>query len=317
VNRSKGVRAWNDRLHHSEDSEESCGPDEVKRVKLPCELGVACADSRDFDLMRDSGVKKKFDEVVKVPGGPSSRKKTAQFLDRSQGHLTPSSPNIHLHSETASHHPSRYNPDALQQWSSAYGDVFTLSRLMELAGADLDKSFNMENWTTRESGTVLEVSAVYSNLHAWISSFGYKDVNYYYRVKELPLPYVSRKHLAEVQPPDFPETRRYEIQHGTMIWFRFVGEFGNFKTTYLLIYLVTAFALIGAASAATDFIAIYIHKRKNNYFNLKYQISGDFSEFWQCPKCSYWNSKLHSKCEQYAMWEDSEGAARCCEPRPT
>merc|ERR1719352_980232 len=102
-----------------------------------------------------------------------------------------------------------------------------------------------------------------------------------------------------------------------MIWFRVVGQFGNFQVTYLLIYLVTAFALIGAASSVTYLIAIYVHKRKNNYFNLKYDISGDFSKMWQCPKCEYWNSKIHATCQQYAMWENCEEAQRCGEPQPS
>jgi len=194
--------------------------------------------------------------------------------------------------------------------------VFKLDRLMELAGTDLDKNFNMEGWSTRESGTVLEVSVVYTNLHSWTSTFGYKDVDYYYRVKELPLPYVSRKQLATEQPADYPETRRYEIRHGILIWFRVVGEFGNFSRTYLLIYLVTAFALVGAASSITDLIAIYVHTRKHNYFNLKYEISGDFHDMWQCPKCRYWNSQLHDKCQSYEMWEDGSEAPRCEEPKP-
>jgi len=204
-----------------------------------------------------------------------------------------------------------------QQWASAYGDVFTLARLMELAGADLDNSFNFDGWSTREGGTVLEVTAVYSNLYPIWSTLGYKDVKYFYQVKELPLPYVSRKQLAVVQPADYPETRRYEVQHGIMIWFRVGGQFGNFKTTSLLIYLVTAFALIGAAGSVTDLIAVYVHPRRNNYFNLKYETSGHFNKMWECPKCEYWNLNQHAKCEQYPMWENSEEAERCGEPKPS
>lgn len=315
---------WNARLQHSESSESKCEGPNVKHVKLPCADGVPCRQRRDFDLLHDTGVKKTMDEAHKVIHGlRPGQKKSTKFMS-SQGHLgvfaDPSSPEpSERHLNSISGEPIKHDQqdfhEGQSQWTSAYGDVFKLDRLMELAGTDLDKNFNMEGYSTRESGTVLEVSVVYTNLHPFLSTFGYKDVDYYYRVKELPLPYVNRRQLSQQQPPDFPQTRRYEIRHGIMIWFRVVGEFGNFSRTYLLIYLVTAFALIGASTGITDVIAIYVHKRKNNYFNLKYEISADFSDMWQCGKCDYWNSQLHAECQGYAMWENSQEATRCSAPK--
>jgi hypothetical protein len=345
VRAANSTHDWADRLQHSESATAQCAEGNVRKVKLPCQEGVACRQRRDFDFMYDTGanhVVKTADDSIKglkdIVKNPTSRKKgQAKKPEFLQHHLGVSSllghhqsPNAsQLSSSSSSTSAQKVSPerkwgrdksddhDADGQYASAYGDVFTLQRLMELAGADLENSFNMDGWSTRESGSVLEVSIVYSNLHRFFSSFGYKEVNYQYRVKELPLPYVSRRGLAQVQPADYPETRRYEIRHGIMIWFRVVGQFGNFQVTYLLIYLVTAFALIGAAGSVTDLIAIYVHKRKNNYFNLKYDISGDFSKMWQCPKCEYWNSKIHATCQQYAMWENSEEAQRCGEPQPS
>lgn len=353
VSNASGRRLWADRLQHSEDAEVKCAEADVRLVEFPCQKGVNCRQKEAFDFMHHSGVKsalkkteksiddsigglEELERKIRRPRDKGGEGKKATFLQ-------PEAENVQLHVQnsgsTSSSTPQADVKDSLkafpdpqlpkwlkahkpppgeidqQQWQSAYGDVFTLQRLMELAGSDLDNSYNMDGWTTRESGSVLEVSVVYSNLHPYISTFGYKEVDYYYRVKELPLPYMSRRQLAKVQPPDFPETRRYEIRHGILIWFRVVGQFGNYNNTYFLIYLVTALALIGAANSITDFIAIYIHKRKNNYFNLKYEVSGDFSRMWQCPKCSYWNTDMHDECQQYDMWENSEQSTRCGEPK--
>lgn len=306
---------WPDRLQHSQVGEAECDSSSAIHEKLPCAPGVMCRQRRAFDWAHDTGVNQVMsdtEETLRPATGSQRKRKSTQFL-RAQDHLSVSGPlgvssdlpllETHL---LANH----------QQYTSAYGDVFKLDRLMELAGTDLDLNFNMDGWSTRESGTVLEVSVVYKNMHPFYSTFGYKEPEYFYRVKELPLPYVSRRQLAVEQPSDYPETRRYEIRHGIMIWFRVVGEFGNFSGTYLLIYLVTAFALIGAASSITDFLAIYVHKRKNNYFNLKYEISGDFSDMWQCPECAYWNSQVHGECQSYPMWKSRDEAPRCGTPMP-
>merc|ERR1740138_539700 len=87
-------------------------------------------------------------------------------------------------------------------YSNAWGDVFSLSELLELAGVDLDKDVNMDGWSAREAGIALEVSAVYHNLSPILSSFGYRPVRYQYEVRELMLPYVSRTQMSSVQPDD-------------------------------------------------------------------------------------------------------------------
>jgi len=308
---------WKERARHGANGEDRCDGGHVTYESIPCAPGQSCAQRRGFDFMHHTGARETIDatrDAIRGVLGHESRRKSTKFLGESRGHLgVESSDPSDLGIGTA---PPASKGMVGNQWSSAYGDVFKLDRLMELAGADLDSNFNIDGWSTRESGTVLEVSAVYSNLHRFLSTFGYMDVDYFYRVRELPLPIVSRRALAAEQPADYPETRRYEIRHGIMIWFRVVGEFGNFSSTYLLIYLITALALIGAASTTTDFVAMYIHTRKNNYFNLKYEISSDFSEMWQCPKCQYWNSQIHDKCQSYPMWQNSEESPRCGTPMP-
>lgn len=201
------------------------------------------------------------------------------------------------------------------EYTSPWGDVFKIGRLMELAGADLDRDYNFDGWTTRQSGTVLEVRVVYNNLYPFLSSFGYKQVEYHYEVTELPLPYMSRTELADRQPPDYPETRIYENRHGILVWFKVSGTFGVFNIAYLLLMLVTAFALFATASAITDFVSMYLHPRKENFFHLKYEVSPDFSDLWQCQTCGYFNWPKDQVCQGVPQWSCPKDTPVCGAPR--
>merc|ERR1712046_472480 len=110
----------------------------------------------------------------------------------------------------------------------------------------------MDGWTTRQGGTTLEVHAVYNNLYPIKSSFGYREVEYHYEVRELMLPYVSRWQLSTVQPPDYPVTRRYEVKYGLHITFSVAGSFGSFNILYFIINLTAAFALLTSATTVID-----------------------------------------------------------------
>merc|ERR1719223_100402 len=95
--------------------------------------------------------------------------------------------------------------------------------------------------------------------------------------------------LAQEQPADYPKTRKYEIRHGVMVWFKVSGTFGVFNVVYLLLMLVTAFALFATATTITDLFSLYVHPRKDNFFHLKYEVSTDFSDTWTCEHCGYSN----------------------------
>jgi len=202
------------------------------------------------------------------------------------------------------------------EYTSPWGDVFKIGRLLELAGADMDKDFNFDGWTTRQSGTVLEVRVVYNNLYPFLSSFGYKQVEYHYEVTELPLPYMSKTELAETQPPDYPETRIYELRHGVLIWFKVSGTFGVFNIAYLLLMLVTGFALFATAAGITDFVSLYLHPRKENFFHLKYEVSPDFSDLWKCETCGYFNWPKDDTCRGIPQWACPKETPVCGARRP-
>mmetsp|Transcript_11791 Transcript_11791/g.21997 ORF Transcript_11791/g.21997 Transcript_11791/m.21997 type:complete len:565 (-) Transcript_11791:20-1714(-) len=204
-------------------------------------------------------------------------------------------------------------------WSTAYGDVITLGKLLQLAGVDLDRDFSVDEIPTRYSGTIIEVQVIYSNLQQFLSTFGMSQVQYTYRVSERKLPYVSKESLAPGQPKDYPQSRRYLMQAGILLNFEVTGEFGIFNIVHLVIMLTTALALVGTAKQMTDLFAIYLHPLQNNYFHMKYDVSPDFSEMWQCPKCEYLNVSSCNSCQGIPKYHSRFETPMCGErksPRP-
>mmetsp|Transcript_73681 Transcript_73681/g.193313 ORF Transcript_73681/g.193313 Transcript_73681/m.193313 type:complete len:617 (-) Transcript_73681:73-1923(-) len=211
---------------------------------------------------------------------------------------------------------SSVNPSESQEYEDSWGDVFTVGRLFELAGADLDNDYNMDTWTTRQSGTALQVRAVYNNLYPLISSFGYRDVEYHYEVRELMLPYMSRTELAPVQPAGYPKVRKYVIRYGVLISFEVGGTFGFFNVVYLILMLTTAFALTASATTITDLMGIYVFSRRDNFFHLKYEVSPDFSSTWKCETCAFHNVMTDRVCVGVPKFKSRMDYPACGAPRP-
>merc|ERR1719316_351489 len=203
-------------------------------------------------------------------------------------------------------------------WASSWGDMFKISKLLELAHIDLDRDYNIDGMSSRMAGTILEVEVLYENLVPFLSSFGGNQVQYTYRIKEKKLPYMSREYLAPVQPAEYPERRTIVYQGGILIVFTVAGSFGFFSIVYLLIMLTTSLALLATAHRMTDLFSIYAHPRRRNYFHLKYQVSPDFSDMWCCPKCGYFNNMDEDKCRGLEKWqsEHDPDTELCGEPRP-
>lgn len=199
----------------------------------------------------------------------------------------------------------RKTPDV---FASTWGDTFKLGKLIELANVDLDKHYNMDSMSARMSGTIIEVEATYENLRHFLSSFGLSQVRYTYRVRERMLPYISRESLHPSQPEDYPKSRRYIVQHGILLDFKVGGEFGFFSIVYLLIMLTTSLALLATAHKLADFWALYLHRRKENYFHIKYDVSADFSEMWKCPDCGYYNLQTDETCRGLEKWTSPHDA---------
>lgn len=209
----------------------------------------------------------------------------------------------------------RETPDV---FSSSWGDMFKVGKMLSLAHIDLDRDYNIDGMSTRMSGTILEISIMYENLVPFLSSFGQSQIQYTYKLSEKKLPYMSREFLAPVQPSEYPERRTIVWQGGLLIVFTVAGQFGFFSIVYLLIMLTTSLALLATAHRMTDLFSIYAHPRRRNYFHLKYQVSPDFSDMWCCPKCGYFNNMDEDTCRGLEKWqsEHDPDTEVCGEPRP-
>lgn len=316
--RPQGKRTWEQRL---EDSEKQCA--DVKKEQIKC-IGDNCFKGGvKVPTLEETLQGAKALNVIQL-GSTSphmlnnKRHMRGHGLVRRQGEeasmeTVPGAHSFHAQEEY------RPTPDV---YASPYGDTFKIGKLMQLAGIDLDNHYNMDGSSTRMAGTVLEVEIQYSNIMAFISSFGWSQVQYSYKVSEKRLPYVSREMLTRVQPADYPESRQFMVQHGILMVFTTGGQFGFFSIVYLLLMLTTSLALFATAHRVTDLASIYIHPRKNNYFHLKYDVSPDFSDMWECPKCKFLNHEKDQYCCGADRWKcvddvDEDGNTPVCgEPRP-
>lgn len=343
VDMSHHRQTWTDRQKAL--AKYRCTDDQLEIEKIPCAQGVSCAAMRAFDILEETGisvagrtVKDGLHRAIKgnkSEGDEKKDKDEASFMTVGSGHHSrrlrarrnqgkslgtdnePGRP--HLEDFATTRKPGQPGLDgveALEEYSNHWGDVFTIRRLLTLAGADLDQDYNMDGWTARQSGTVLEVTAVYNNLYPFLSAFGYRPVSYHYTVRQLALPYVSQLVMSEEQPDDYPKHRRHELQYGLLIYFKVGGSFGFFNLVYLLVMITTALALTGSAAVVTDLVGIYLHPKKDNFFHLKYEVSPDFSDAWKCTKCGYYNHQYEETCLGAPAFVDKGETGICGARRP-
>jgi len=314
IRKGNKIKTWSERKFSTKNAK--CKDSELKLEKIPCEFGVDCAEMHKFDILEDSGIGvagKEFthridrirEELVRRGKNLSDpdamlteiRSKRHRGLRRGRevskrwaGRASISAGGGHKEDPAAEWYGAK------KEYSDNWGDVFTIGRLLQLAGADLDLDRNMDGWTTRQAGTALEVIAVYNNLYPILSTFGYTPVQYHYQVNELILPYVSRAQVSRAQPHDYPKSRISEVQYGVMIHFKVGGSFGFFSIVYLILMLTAAFALTATATTITDGFFLYVSGQRDNFFHLKYEVSPDFSELWECQTCNFMNLPEHDEC---------------------
>jgi len=150
------------------------------------------------------------------------------------------------------------------------GDIFSLSKLLELTDLSLDRTFNKDGEPLREAGTVIEIEIRYSNLVPWLSTLGYLPVSYEYKVTQRPLEEMKTELVAQ-QQPKWPKERIIENRHGLYIVAKITGSFGFFSIVYLLIMLTTAVSLLAVAVFLTDKLAMYWMEDKEKYREKKYE----------------------------------------------
>jgi hypothetical protein len=321
--RSSRTMSWKERLgsRHVKCSDE-------RRVALECTPGADC-NKRGLKTMEDISE----DMARKAEKGISQAEKDA--LEKLKENRQESIAGLqilgagasgkalrafHNRRQSSSAEPTSSTPSGLASvdaYATEYGDTFKLGKLLQIAGMNLDGHANMMNETLRMTGSVLEIEVQYGNLVKFMSSFGLSQVYYTYSMKERMLPYVSKEYLAPTQPDDFPKRRRYVVEHGIMVVFKVGGEFGVFNVVYLLIMLTTAMALLGSAAKVTDIWAIYIHPRRRNYFHLKYDVSPDFSDMWECAKCGFLNAPKWSSCKGLDKYMSATDTEMCGHTVPT
>jgi len=171
------------------------------------------------------------------------------------------------------HH--NHEADGLKKKKEAYaieqGDVFTLRRLLELAGLDLDKTVNGSD-PVRISGTALIIHIEYNNMRPWaMLSSKNPDIGFHYRVVHQRLDEMKSESYAARQQLD-PKTRVIENRHGILIMAQVTGTFGVFNPVYLLLMLTTSLALLTSAHAVVDALAIYMpSKYQDEYVKAKFR----------------------------------------------
>lgn len=200
-------------------------------------------------------------------------------------------------------------------YMSPWGDTFLLGKLLAIAGVQLDHDYNGDGLTVRQSGTIIEIEAEYNNMYRFASSLGYQPVEYTYHVNELAVPYMNREFFAADQPENYPNSRNIVNEHGILVVLKISGQFGFFNIVSLLLMLTIAGAMLGSATRMTDLAAIYLHPRRRNYFHLKYELSPDFSDMWQCHVCQFWNEKNETVCSGIDKWESPKDKDPCNTPK--
>mmetsp|Transcript_72820 Transcript_72820/g.167162 ORF Transcript_72820/g.167162 Transcript_72820/m.167162 type:complete len:362 (+) Transcript_72820:384-1469(+) len=150
------------------------------------------------------------------------------------------------------------------------GDVFSLRKVLQLAGLELDKEWNKDSESLRVAGTSLQIQVSYSNMHHIYSSFGRDNVGYVYGMIGLPMDEMKQEIYAPLQPSG--NKRRYlENQHGLYVDVHVGGTFGIFSVVYLLVMLTTSLALLAMATKITDMLAVFALREKESYYKCKFE----------------------------------------------
>jgi len=201
-----------------------------------------------------------FDESCNFREAPRKELKRRKVRGGSGGGLAPDSGGKAV--------PYDYRTDGV--YAVPNGDVFSVQKLMELAGVtSLDNATNGDGTPYREGGTVIDIEVRYSNLVPFESTFGHGEITYEYRVTAKPLHEVQDDLLRFWQPGS--TTRTLERRHGVLFVVTVSGHFGFFSILNLMLMLAEAASMLAVATLLTDKIAIYMMERADVYFHSKYE----------------------------------------------
>lgn len=156
------------------------------------------------------------------------------------------------------------------------GDVFSLSKLLSLAGVSLDATHNLDGDPLREAGTVLDIEVIYNNLHSFSSTFGNTRVEYWYKIAVRPMHQVKEEVVQWVDAN--ADKRIIQNRHGIDIVVKVSGTFGFFSIMNLMLMLTTASAMLAVATVLTDKLAMYAMADRDFYSAKKYEIANAHKE---------------------------------------
>ncbi|CAD7940674.1 unnamed protein product [Amoebophrya sp. A25] len=168
-------------------------------------------------------------------------------------------------------------PQKKDMYALKNGDVFSLGRLLAIAGVDLDRQRDTQGKSKRMAGTQLEIVVEYRNLYPWWSTFNPRPddraIEYCYRVVERPVGSFKHEVLTAQQPKEYPKKRLIENQHGLSLQFRVGGSFGFLNFIYLLVMLTTSLVLLAGARTFIDLCALYLFPERKSYREAKYEVA--------------------------------------------
>jgi len=156
------------------------------------------------------------------------------------------------------------------------GDIFNISDLLWVAGADADEPVanpsgaSPANGSLRYNGVTLRVRVVYSG-----SSLAWTDTHYEYRisVNELEAKFVSVDEAAGGPAG----TRTVQDLHGLQLLFSQDGNLNVFDFQTLMLSLVAGFAYLFVAKMAADYFLLYFAPKRHDYKLFVQAHSPDFS----------------------------------------
>mmetsp|Transcript_30681 Transcript_30681/g.76189 ORF Transcript_30681/g.76189 Transcript_30681/m.76189 type:complete len:394 (-) Transcript_30681:230-1411(-) len=151
------------------------------------------------------------------------------------------------------------------------GDIISLGRLLSFAGVDLDSNVNQQGESRRAEGLVLSITIKYTNLRPFMTLF-HAPIEYVYSVQKAPS-------YKTVETEKMSDTHRVLYnRHGIFIDVHQQGNLATFNFSHMLIVLTTSLALLGAATAFTDFCAESLMKHSDEYKQAREEVTKDFSE---------------------------------------
>jgi hypothetical protein len=166
------------------------------------------------------------------------------------------------------------NKGGPQVVSMKKGDVLTLKTLLTMAGESLRDSWVDEDdgpQTVRSRGAALVLHIHYDNAEPW-TLFRPRDPPWY-TISATTRPVSEFKHSYISAEDEYSRTLTWA--YGVYVVIKQTGTIRTFNMVNALMTLTSALALLAMSNLLTDFLAVNIMPRKDEYRELMYTVSDD------------------------------------------